>query len=177
MPNEVDFLILGAGWTSIFLITQLDAESISHAETTTTGRDGTTLFRFDPASEDTKPYKSLPSAHTILITFPLVGCGQSERLVSLYQKTHQNDAGKVRQWILLGSTGIFNQIEGWNDDHSTYETENDRAVAEDELRNSVRGCVLNLAGLYGGSRQPRNFVPRLAKEKDDVRKRKAVHFV
>jgi hypothetical protein len=30
-----------------------------------------------------------------------------------------------------------------------------RAIAEDELRD-LGGCVLNLAGLYGGERDPKN---------------------
>jgi hypothetical protein len=176
-PKEVDFLILGAGWSSGFLIPQLDVEGISPAQTTTTGHDRTIPFKFDSESNDEESYHSLPSARTILITFPLVGLGQSKRLVSLYQKTHESGTAMDRQWIQLGSTGIFNKVEGWNDDNSAYDMENNRAVAEDELRNSFGGCVLNLAGLYGGTRQPRNFVPRLAKKKHDIWERKAVHFV
>ncbi|KAF2686858.1 hypothetical protein K458DRAFT_416197 [Lentithecium fluviatile CBS 122367] len=176
-PKEVDLLILGAGWTSTFLVPRLETENISHAETTTTGRDGTIPFKFDADSADEEPYKNLPSAHTVLVTFPLIGPGQSKHLVSLYQKTHQSITSQTRRWIQLGSTGIFSKIGGWNDESSAYDTEDKRAVAEDELRDFAGGCILNLAGLYGGTRQPRNFAPRLVKEKDDIRKRKAVHFV
>ena len=38
------------------------------------------------------------------------------------------------------------------DSNSPYDTENDRAVAEDVFID-FGGCVLNLAGLYGGERQ------------------------
>lgn len=171
--SSVDLLILGAGWTSTFLIPQLDTESISHAETTTTGRDNTIPFKFDPDSTSTEPYKSLPSASTVLITFPLKGTGQSKLLTSLYRKVHGDD----NFWIQLGSTGIFDQNPSWTTEDSPYRKDDIRAIAEDELRDCVRGCVLNLCGLYGGSRIPRNWIPRLGKSKADVAARKAVHFV
>jgi hypothetical protein len=172
-PHSVDLLILGAGWTSTFLIPQLDAKSITHAETTTTGRDSTIPFKFDPESSDEEPYKQLPSARTVLITFPLVGKGQSKHITNLYRSVH----GDENRWIQLGSSGIYNQEPEWNTEDSAYDKEDRRAIAEDELRECVDGCVLNLSGLYGGVRKPRNWIPRLAKNKEDVRKRKAVHFV
>jgi hypothetical protein len=170
-------LHIGAGWTSTFLIPLLDSEKISHAETTTTGRDGTIPFKFDTDSKDEEPYRNLPSAKTVLITFPLLGKGQSKNLVSLYRGTRQSNAGQHIQWIQLGSTGIFNKGDGWNDDDSDYDTDDKRAIAEDELRDFAGGCVLNLSGLYGGPRQPRHFVQRIVKAKEDIKKRKAVHFV
>lgn len=172
-PQSVDLLILGAGWTSTFLIPQLNSTSTTHAETTTTGRDSTIPFKFDPDSSDLDPYKHLPSAQTILITFPLVGKGQAKHITSLYRSIHGSD----NHWIQLGSTGIFNQEPEWNTEDSAYDEEDRRAIAEDELRSCVDGCVLNLSGLYGGTRKPRNWLARLAKSKEDVRKRKAVHFV
>ena len=172
-PPSVDFLILGAGWTSIFLIPQLKSAAVTHAATTTTGRDGTIPFKFEPDSSDTIPFKRLPSAKTILITFPLIGTGQSKRITDLYRNVH----GDENRWIQLGSTEIFNQRDNWNDDSSPYDTSNSRAIAEDELRNCVDGCVLNLAGLYGGNRIPRKWLSRIAKTKEDVKARKAVHFV
>ncbi|KAF2710038.1 hypothetical protein K504DRAFT_466477 [Pleomassaria siparia CBS 279.74] len=172
-PNHVDILILGAGWTSTFLITQLDNEKITHAETTTTGRDGTIPFRFDPESSDEEAYKQLPAAHTVLVTFPLVGHGQSKHMTKLYRSVH----GEENRWIQLGSSGIFNQCDDWNTEDSPYDSNDRRAIAEDELRECVDGCVLNLSGLYGGVRVPRTWIPRLAKTKEDVRKRKAVHFI
>lgn len=172
-PGSVDILILGAGWTSTFLIPQLDAESIVHAETTTTGRNDTIPFKFDPSSTDVEPYKRLPSAKTVLLTFPLVGKGQSESITSLYRQIHGDD----NNWIQLGSTGIFNKCADWSNDNSPYDRSNNRAVAEDELRECVCGCILNLSGLYGGQRKPKTWMPRIAKSKGDIAGRTSVHFI
>ena len=120
----------------------------------------------------------------MLITFPLKGTGQSKLLTSLYAQTHPtkgNDGststGSAR-FIQLGSTGIFN-APGWSDDNSPYDTCNARAVAEDELLAVLgkRACVLNLAGLYGGERDPRGWVGRVAGTKEEVKGKGAVHFV
>lgn len=172
-PNNVDLLILGAGWTSTFLIPQLDTLGIKHAETTTTGRNDSIPFTFDPDSKDVEPYKRLPSARTVLITFPLKGHGQSKLITSLYRQVH----GDENNWIQLGSTGIFNRAPDWNTEDSAYDREDVRAVAEDELMECARGCVLDLAGLYGGERKPANWVGRIAKSKEDIRKRICVHFI
>ena len=168
------FLILGAGWTSTFLLPLLKSSSIPHAATTTTGRDSTIKFVFDPESTDTKPYEALPTASTILITFPLKGPGQSTLLTSQYAKTHP-DAHP--HWIQLGSTGIFTAPH-WNSHTSPHDTSNARAVAEDELL-ALSGCVLNLAGLYGGSgnRDPKTWLVRVATSKEQVRGKKALHLV
>jgi len=171
--SEVDLLILGAGWTSTFLIPQLKSANITYAATTTTGHDNTIPFKFDPSSGDPEPFTRLPKAHTVLITFPLKGHGQSKTIVGLYRNTH----GPKNHWIQLGSTGIFNQLpDAWSGDGSDYDTKDVRAIAEDELL-ALGGCVLNLSGLYGGARVPRTWLPRLAQNKEDVRKRNAVHFV
>lgn len=172
-PHKVDLLILGAGWTSTFLIPQLQASNITYAATTTTGRDNTIPFKFDPDSPNATPYMRLPVARTILITFPLRGRGQAGRLVGLYRTLH----GQENNFIQLGATTIFNQIpDGWSDDDAPYDKSDQRGVAEDELM-YLNGCVLDLAGLYGGQRVPRKWLPRLATTKEAVRERGAVHFV
>ncbi|EUC51178.1 hypothetical protein COCMIDRAFT_80233 [Bipolaris oryzae ATCC 44560] len=171
--NEVDLLILGAGWTSTFLIPQLGDTDITYAATTTSGRDDTIPFKFDPESGDAELYKRLPAAKTVLITFPLVGHGQSKSLVGLYRSIH----GAKNNWIQLGSTGIYNKVpDDWSDEDAHYNKEDRRAIAEDELR-SLHGCVLCLAGLYGGERVPARWLPRIVKSKDDIKKRGAVHFI
>jgi hypothetical protein len=171
--KEVELLILGAGWTSTFLIPQLKREGIAYAATTTTGHDNTIPFKFDPDSGDAEPYKRLPSAQTVLVTFPLKSNGQSKNIVGLYRNIH----GPKNNWVQLGSTGIFNQLpNNWSTDSSPYDKEDVRAIAEDELLD-LGGCVLNLSGLYGGSRVPRTWLPRLGQNKEDVKKRGAVHFV
>lgn len=173
--DPVDFLILGAGWTSQFLIPLLESSSISYAATTTTGHVSygkpTLPFRYDPSSDDSAPYSAIPSAKTVLITFPLKGVNQSKQLVSLYRQAH----GAANQWIQLGSTGIFTDPQ-WNDHNSSYDKDDARAIAEDELL-GLEGCVLNLAGLYGGERNPQNWVLRVARTKAEVKAKKVVHLI
>ena len=157
------------------MIPLLAEKKISHAATSTTGRDDTIKFMFDPSSTDLAPYQALPSAQTILITFPLKSQGQSKHLLSLYAQTHLD---LKPQYIQLGSTGIW-QIEDqplWIDRHSKYNKENARAIAEDELR-EMGGAVLNLAGLWGGPRQPRDWVSRVAGSKEVLGKKGSLHMV
>lgn len=168
-------LILGAGWTSSFLIPLLEEEKISYAATSTTGRAGTMEFVFDPSSDDLSRYKKLPSAETVLITFPLKGKDQSKHLHDLYGKTHPHASAR---FIQLGSTGIF-QIPNqslWVSRHSPYDKTDPRAIAEDELL-ELGGCVLNLAGLWGGARMPRTFIKRVATTKEQLRTKTSLHLV
>ncbi|RYP30212.1 hypothetical protein DL767_006359 [Monosporascus sp. MG133] len=182
----VDLLILGAGWTSTFLIPLLQKEGVTYAATTTNGRNGTIPFIFDPDSRDQEPYSRLPRATTVLITFPLKGKGQSNLLTSLYNTTHSrrhsnsnsDSGGPETHFIQLGVTNIWTNA-GWNSEDSPYDTTDSRAVAEDELMREAQGAVLSLSGLYGGSRQPRHWVQsgRVAGSKADLRARRALHMV
>ncbi|KAK3171769.1 hypothetical protein OEA41_003853 [Lepraria neglecta] len=175
--TPVDLLILGAGWTSTFLIPLLEEQKITYAATTRSGHNNTIPFNFDPSSSDAVGYERLPPAETVLITFPLKGDRQSKLLTDLYGETHEKIADAVR-WIQLGSTGIFTE-KGWNDSDSAYDKSIARAVAEDELLSHLgnRACVLNLAGLYGGTRHPQNWVTRVAKSKSEVKAKLAVHLI
>lgn len=172
-----DILVLGAGWTSTFLIPLLSALKLSFAATTRDGRSvaghKTVPWSFNPDSSDKSQFSSLPSAKHILVTFPLTGKGQSSTLINGYTKVH----GKAH-FIQLGSTGIWQipQSSPWTSRKSSYDTSNKRAIAEDELL-SHGGCVLNLAGLWGGERDPKNWVDRVAKSKEDVKGKKSVHLV
>ena len=174
MPGNmeaVSVLILGAGWTSQFLIPLLKTSHVTYAATTRDGRDSTIPFTFNPSSQDIKPYTLLPSAETVLVTFPLTGEGQSKQIISLYRKVN----GHSNNWIQLGSTGIFTAPH-WNDHNASYNKESPRAIAEDELL-ELGGCVLNLAGLYGGERNPKNWVARVAKTKEEVKGKRALHVI
>jgi hypothetical protein len=159
IPSKVDFLILGAGWTSSFLIELFKKGNIKYAATTTTGHDETIPFKFDPESNDVSNFKLLPSAATILITFPLKGEGQSKKLVEFYNRVHPTESHDASaHWIQLGSTGIF-KASHWNNSSSPYDKDNARAIAEDELLSLqfISSTVLNLAGLYDDTlRSPRN---------------------
>lgn len=107
--SQVELLILGAGWTSEFLIPLLKSNNVSFAATTRDGREGTIPFNFDPASGDVEQYKSLPNAATVLVTFPVVE--NAKALVDGYRGTRTGIGGDVdASWIQLGSTGSFIQV-------------------------------------------------------------------
>ncbi|KAK4247495.1 hypothetical protein C7999DRAFT_14480 [Corynascus novoguineensis] len=124
--EELNLLILGAGWTATFLIPLLRSRNISFAATTTTGRpvvDEPTLpFKFNPSApehEIRSAIAALPRARHILITFPLTGAGPSKLLHSIYTETHLTSASTSSiksekdsipfRFIQLGSTGIWQQ--------------------------------------------------------------------
>lgn len=103
--HAVDILILGAGWTSKFLIPLCESKGISYAATSRSGREGTTPFIFDPeeTKDDPAKYEQLPYAQTVIIVFPIIVKGATERLVRLYRKTHADEA----RFVQLGTTGIW----------------------------------------------------------------------
>lgn len=186
--EELDLLILGAGWTATFLIPLLVQRGIAFAATTTSGRPvaghPTIPFRFDPQWRDQNAIAGLPRARTVLITFPLTGTGPSDTLISTYRATHASHRGNAEfRFVQLGSTGIWQGSTGqtsddapWLTRHSPYDETNPRAIAEDELRRQG-GCVLELAGLWGGERNPRAWLHRVAKTKDDVEGKKSLHLI
>jgi hypothetical protein len=172
--SHCEVLILGAGWTSTFLIPLLRDEKVEYAATSTTGRSGTIKFVFDPDAAESSAFRVLPEATTVLITFPLRSAGPSQKLVDFYHQTHTSKP----HYILLGSIGIW-QTEGkgvWLDRHSPYDTENERAIAEDEMLQNG-GCVMNLAGLWGGTRVARRFVRRAASTKSQLKGKGSLHLV
>ncbi|KAK4112463.1 hypothetical protein N656DRAFT_779321 [Canariomyces notabilis] len=161
-------------------------------------------FKFDPAApepETRAAIAALPRARHVLVTFPLLGKGPSRLLVETYQATHasnlsgasdndtEDNPSKHFRFIQLGSTGIWQQKQQqqqqqeststpnpWLDRHSPYQTGSPRAVAEDELL-ALGGCVLDLAGLWGGARHPRGWVRRVATSKEAVRHKTSLHLV
>ena len=114
---------------------------------------------------------------SVLITFPLKGSGQSKLLTNLYNESHAG-AKDTTNWIQLGSTLIYKD-QKWTDYKSSYDKTDERAIAEDELLSlfSTRACILNLAGLYGGQRQLRHWLPRVARSKEQAAAKGAVHMV
>ncbi len=94
-----------------------------------------------------------------------------------YQKTHDKE-NEPYQWIQLGSTGIWS-IDGqetWVTRHSKYDVKDLRAMAEDELL-ELGGCVLNLSGLWGGERNVRHWVDRVASTKEMLKSKKSLHMI
>ncbi|KIX93889.1 uncharacterized protein Z520_10514 [Fonsecaea multimorphosa CBS 102226] len=198
---KVTFLVLGAGWVWQFLEPLVKKNAnITYAATTTSGRKGTIPFKFDLESDGLEAaFKRLPLADYVLVTFPLKGRGPSRKLVSMYAETHgrhgpadfdsatedgQGDgrSGEAEsstitatKWIQLGSTGIWTSPD-FVDSHSPIDPSNERGIAEDELI-SLGGCVLNLAGLYGAQRQPGNWIARVAKTKEQLGEKGALHLI
>ncbi|KIW30088.1 uncharacterized protein PV07_05863 [Cladophialophora immunda] len=198
--GKVTLLVLGAGWVWQFLEPFLQKSNITYAATTTNGHGGTIPFKFDLESDDLeKAFKRLPRADYVLVTFPLKGKGPSKKLVGMYAETHRQHhaahsgsattAGQGDErsdeveattatrtkWIQLGSTGIWTS-PGFVDSNSPIDPSNERGIAEDELI-SLGGCVLNLAGLYGAQRQPGNWIARVAKTKEQLREKGALHLI
>ncbi|KAF2225829.1 hypothetical protein BDZ85DRAFT_258154 [Elsinoe ampelina] len=188
--QQVDLLILGAGWTATFLLPLLRDAHLSHALTTTSGRtvDSTPSlkFKYDPSATDQSYFSTLPAARYVLITFPVKSNEEAAKLVNAYLETHPRVQETVR-WIVLGSTGIW-QVgspyaageegeEGpWYNRYSPYDRDNARALTEEEYLG--RGAiVLNLSGLWGGSREPKNWVERVAMTKEQVKAKKSLHMI
>ncbi|KAH0612845.1 uncharacterized protein H6S33_009225 [Morchella sextelata] len=171
-PPHVDILLFGSGWISTFLAPLLTQLSLTHALTSRSGSPSTIPFTFDPTSTDPTPFTHLPPATTVLIIFPLRGAEATKTLVSLYTQTHPNTSPN---FIQLGSTGIWT-APGRTTRHSPYDTTNARAIAEDALL-ALGGAVLNLAGLWGGERDPRNWVGRVAATKEMLRVKESLHVV
>lgn len=196
--KHVDLLILGAGWTSTFLEPLCNERHISYAATSRPAnpKPNTIPFEFNDKDEhpDKAQFTTLPSATTVLITFPINAKGASEKLVKLYKDTHQ---GHKPAFIQLGSTGIWGvsislylvlyamlsmQGEpgqtvtkvGWVDRHSPYSETNTRAAAEAELlalSPDTPTSVLDLAGLWGGPRAVKHVIGRVAPTKQALRDR------
>ncbi len=202
--EELTLLILGAGWTSTFLIPLLQSRNIAFAATTTSGHAvagvPTLPFKFDPSApspETRSAIAALPRARYILITFPLTGTGPSKLLFETYAQTHLTAAASPTtatanpfRFIQLGSTGIWQQPSAAAATTAPTSTHNPwitrhtkptpplspRCHAENELL-ALGGCVLNLAGLWGGSRVPRNWAARVASTKEAVRGKASLHLI
>lgn len=190
---EVDVLVLGAGWTSQFLVKLFNEEKISYALTTTTGKinktcegkyDGSQILQFAfqpdpfPRPDDydrdlvQEQYMGLPRAKTVIVTFKLEGQGQSEQLIRMYSKSHPH---LLANFIQLGSTGVFKEARLHSREDNTYER-TPRAIAEDEFIQNG-GSVLALAGLWGADRVPWNWVKKVANTKEKLRAKQALHLI
>ncbi|BGP27238.1 hypothetical protein Rt10032_c12g4739 [Rhodotorula toruloides] len=195
MTEKVDLLILGAGWTASFLVPHLQRHhpTLSFAATTRDGRDGTLKWSFDPDREGQEQFEGLPRARAVLVTFPIRGEGGSRRLAQGYEE----HAGSRTRWIQLGSSGIWDggptlaSLRAsspsasakpppfqWTTRHSPYDRTNPRALAEDELLSQHSDTiVLNLVGLWGGTRNPLNWFTRIAPTKSTLEQKGSLHLI
>ncbi|KAH9825438.1 hypothetical protein Tdes44962_MAKER10193, partial [Teratosphaeria destructans] len=107
--QQLDLLILGAGWTSTFLLPLTTHHHLTHAATTRDGRPvahtPTLAWTFDPTDPSPTQFAALPLAKNILITFPLTTPHQTHLLVSGYRAAHPGKHDP--RFIQLGSTGIW----------------------------------------------------------------------
>ncbi|KAJ3159812.1 hypothetical protein HDU86_001464 [Geranomyces michiganensis] len=178
--SKVDLLVLGRGWSGEYVTTLLSSLGIRFAATTTTGRDGTIKFAYDPESTNTEPFTNLPSTKTLLITFPIRGEPALANFLNLYAQTHAQ--GSAPNYILFGSTRPYTPPPGsntvWVDRDSTPDPSADAPRQESEATLLSRGgCVINLAGLYGGTRDPRRWVARVAPTKEALKGKGSLHLV
>lgn len=168
--SSVDILVLGLGFIGQYLHSYAALEGISTMASTTTGRNNTISFKFDPESSD--GYSVLPEARIIVITFPLPTLQSPKFFMENYRETHAT----VPKIVLLGSTGAFKRLESsksddvlnrnlknegsvtidgldtdnvWHDRNGPIQ-EDARILIENELL-ALGGCVLNLSGLWGGT--------------------------
>lgn len=112
--SPIDILILGAGWTSTFLIPLLTTHNLTYAATSRPShpKPDSIPFEYDQnnSSPDESQFANLPDARTVLVMFPITAKGATERLVRLYEKTRVS--GKIRggertRWIQLGTTSVW----------------------------------------------------------------------
>lgn len=177
--DPVDLLILGAGWTYQFLRPLLESHSpsLTYAATTRSGSTNppTLPFTFDPDSSDLTPYGVLPNARCILITFPITVPGATSHLLHLYSATHHRTLHP--ELIQLGSTGAWGISKGVIDRHNKIDEGNARAEEEDRILEERGAVVLNLAGLWGAERSPRNWLPRVAGDREKLKGKGSLHLV
>jgi hypothetical protein len=177
-----DILVLGKGFTGTYLFNLAQTRGLQVAATTTSGRDATIRFEFDPLNPSLEAFSRLPRAKTLVVTFPLSKAQGTAAMMDTYHKTHLIDGEALKpQWILLGSTRPWSKPspgKTWITVHDPIDPQSDplRMEAEQEFLNR-KGCVLNLAGLWGGPRQPRNWLKMVAASKDSVSKKTSVHLI
>lgn len=179
----VDILVLGAGWTSQFLVPLFESRGILYALSTPQGTinkfcvgkyDDSKIvpFYLKPDDPDESEYTTLPTATTIIVTFPLKDECSVEKLVKTYNKVH---AGYIQtQWILLGSSSIY-EGKGKHDRNSPIKT-TPRSVAEEKMLD-LGGVVLNLAGLWGDERRPKNWPKRAITSKQQLKEKGSLHLI
>ncbi|KAK0500083.1 hypothetical protein EDD18DRAFT_1307608 [Armillaria luteobubalina] len=191
--SPVDILILGAGWTATFLIPLCVETNVNWAATTRSGSTDpyTTIpFDFDQDDESEEKLdeqcKKLPDAKTVLVTFPLTTKGAVGRLVQGYRKARKVGRGGQELWVQLGTTSIWDNppnapkptSTNWYDRHSSF-TKTPRVALEEELLTlpETKSSVLCLSGLWGGTRDPKNYVGRVAPTKEALKAKDGLHLI
>jgi hypothetical protein len=178
--SSVSILLLGSGWTSRFLLPILKSEGISYAYTRRTpGNSGDVhAFSFEVAKEgksNLSSFQALPKADLVLIVFPLTSSEFVDNIVETYEEAKACQPA----WLALGSTGAWSK--GIITSSSPVVDTNIRAVSEEHLlslnTNTRPTAVLNLAGLYGGERNPVNFAKKVGETMEKLEGKTSLHLV
>ncbi|KAJ2060082.1 hypothetical protein GGI17_004019 [Coemansia sp. S146] len=170
-------LVLGQGFVGKYLVDLLEARGIDYASTTTSGRDGTIKW----CITDDVHNSTLPAAESIVVTFPLQGEVEAKRLITGYLHNHRKVHGDTYNpfWVYLGSTRPFKETPSTCHTRPDLVAGGPRVEAEEYIINTCGGCVLNLAGLWGGDRVPEKWA-RFYGDKDKLRNRlkdRSLHLI
>ncbi|KAJ1951356.1 hypothetical protein FBU59_000205 [Linderina macrospora] len=153
-------LLIGKGFLGTYINDLFVKEGVDFVATTRDGRDGTVQWGFPEEFEkldEPIDFSALPAAQTVVITFPLKGEEFAETLVDGYLKQHSSLEGFKPNWIYIGSTRGFKEIPSTRFTVSDVAAGGVRVEAEEFFIAKHNAQVLNLAGLWGGKRAPRNW--------------------
>ncbi|KAE8228758.1 hypothetical protein CF326_g6299 [Tilletia indica] len=183
----VDVLLLGAtGWSATWIIPAFREHKLTYALTSRSGspskatEEPTIPFALADDWTQEKVVEAtqvLPPAKAIVIVFPIKSNSVMQDFVNAYHDRFQHHT----RWIQLGSSGIW--LSGQNDSESPVDPTNARGQAEQvllTLNDSAQKrltTVLNLAGLYGGSRHPINFARKVAPSKEALARKGSLHLI
>lgn len=179
-PAPVDILLLGSGWTATFLLPLLRSRNISYAHTSRDPAPDSGALPLVISPEGQAPrtaWHALPKASCVVIVFPLKTRAAAQSIVDGYELAHG-----VTRWIALGSTGAWS-AEGHHRSSSPVDPTNARATAESALLALHRPeagrfvVMLNLAGLYGGTRLTSNFAKRVGSTIEKLRDKGSLHLI
>jgi hypothetical protein len=167
---QIDMLILGLGWQGKFVYDYLKSLKMNVQATTRTGREGTIKWQFDPLNPS---LDALPKTKCILITFPLPSPDSGKLIKEFYEKAH----GLTPNLILYGSTRGWtgNSKSPWCDRHGPVTP--DARYQSEEFFLMTGGCVLNLSGLWGGIRDPKGWLDRVAVTKHALKFKRSLHLI
>jgi nucleoside-diphosphate-sugar epimerase len=105
---------------------------------------------------------SMGKCKVLLVTFPMRAADSDNTFAAeqlfkqLMQLTHLNDTGV--SVCLLSSTSGYSQSEGVITEDSTWICDESRFGFEERLRLDGRATVIPLVGLFGGKRDPRQWL-------------------
>ncbi|KAJ1916985.1 hypothetical protein H4219_003456 [Mycoemilia scoparia] len=183
----IELLILGQGFIGKYVSEYCSQKGTSFESTTRDGRDNTVKWALPENDQKELCVDELPIATSILITFPVKDPVLLDHFVSEYTKhcsvqdpqEQQQQQQQEIQWIYLGSTRGFTQIPSNHKTIPDKKADLQRLQSEEMLMTKHNGCVLNLAGLWGGQREPKNWAQRF-KTADSIRRRisnRTLHLV